>query len=320
MIAGTPSHPHRRAGISLGVVCMLLWSSTAAMIALGGQNMKRWPWQFICLTGLIAGIGQLIFYAARGKLRGCLVMPWRLWAITILCFVVYGLVYPLSLMMSEGSRQVEVSLINCAWPVLTVVFAVLWVPGTRMTRRLAMAAALATAGLALANWDPLWGLLSPGGPHRNPWPYVMAGMAAVLWAAYSSLLSRWRVEAGRHATSPIGFILIGLVAGAMCLARHEWSWSPGGEAWAVVLGLSLGPFGAGYLLWELALHRAPASVLGLMGASLPATSTLLLGAVNHSGFKPHLLAAAGIVSAAVVLGNWRGPRATTEVVAVDRRP
>ena len=289
----------------MGVLCMLLWSCTGALIALGGRSLWN-PWQFICVTAMVSGLGQLVYYGVRGQLRGCLVMPWRLWALTLL-FVTYGLVFPLALMGSVGGQVYEANLLNYAWPVLTVVLAVLWVPGTRMTPRLGLAMALAAAGLALANLDPLWNLLTRGMVRDNPWPYALAGMAAVLWAAYSALLSRWRSVAGNHATAPIGFILIGLVSGAVCLAGREWA-SPGPMGWVAMLGLSLGPYGAGYLLWELALHRAPASVLGLMAASLPALSTLLMGAVMRNGFKPHLLVAAGIVSAAVLLGNLSGPK------------
>ena len=288
----------------MGVVCMLLWSCTATLISLGGQNVGAW--QFLCLTGLVGGVGQLAYYAARGQLRGCLVMPWRFWLLTGL-FVTYGLMFPLSLMWSLGQQVYEVNLLNYAWPVLTVVLAVLWVPGTRMTLRLFVAIALAAGGLAIANWDPLWNLLTRGMVRDNPWPYVLAGMAGVLWAAYSALLSRWTSVARHHATTPVGFILIGLISGAVCLAGHGWA-SPDPMGWVAMLGLSLGPYGAGYLLWELALHRAPASVLGLMAASLPALSTLLMGAVMQNGFKPHLLIAAGVVSASVVLGNLSGPK------------
>ena len=285
---------------------MLLWSSTATLTVMGGQEMKNHLWQFICVTAMVSGLGQLVYYGARGQLRGCLVMPWRLWLLTLL-FVTYGLVFPMALMMSRGQQIYEANLLNYAWPVLTVVLAVLWVPGTRMTPRLFVAIALAAGGLAIANWDPLWNLLTRGMVRDNPWPYVLAGMAGVLWAAYSALLSRWRSAASNYATAPIGFIIIGLISGAVCLAGHDWA-PPGPMAWVAMLGLSFGPYGAGYLLWELALHRAPASVLGLMAASLPAMSTLLMGAIMQDGFKPYLLVAAGVVSASVVLGNLSGPK------------
>ena len=243
-----------RAGIVMGVVCMVLWSTTAALIALGGSGMP--PWQFICVTGLISGAGQLGYYASRGKLRGCVVMPWRLWLLTVFGFAAYGLVYPLALITAEDSQKVQASLINYGWPVLTVVMAVLWVPGTRASLPLGVAVVLAAAGLVLANWPSLramWGGGTPTG--ASNWPYVLAAAAAVLWAAYSSLISRWRHFADSHATSPVGFLLIAIVAGAMCLGRHEWSWSCPWPAWTAVAALSLGSYGAGYLIWELALHR-----------------------------------------------------------------
>jgi hypothetical protein len=78
-----------------------------------------------------------------------------------------------------------------------------------------------------------------------------------------------------------------------------------------VILAAIGPLGGGYMLWELALHRAPGTLLGLLGSATPVLSTVCLmgmfaltGSVRAGGARyAVLLAASVLIGAAVVLGR-----------------
>lgn len=81
------------------------------------------------LASLTGRALQMVFRRVyHGELRTAVRLPWRLWAVPLLCFVVYGLVWPLALVTSSPKQVCGVSLINCLWPVLTVLFSVWWEP------------------------------------------------------------------------------------------------------------------------------------------------------------------------------------------------
>ena len=293
-----------RAGIVLGMIVVLLWSSSSALIYLGGRSVG--VWQFVALSMGLGAICQLVAYAVwKRDLRRRLALPGRLWLALIFGFVLYELLYPWAISASVDPAQVcGVNLINYLWPILTVVCSVLWVQGIRLTWRLGAGIVLSLAGLALANMR-LLGLRS--GPEAPVWPYLLIAVAAVAWAIYSSLLARWRDWAGGYTTAPIGFLAVSAVTGCICAATGRWQPLDTGQ-WALVLLFGIGPCGAGYMLWELALHRAPASVLGMMSATIPILSTLLLCAVQRYLPDPWLIIGAACVSLAVILTVRRGRR------------
>lgn len=287
-----------KAGLVFGGLAVLFWATSSSLIVLGGSSMSVWT--FISLAAVVAAFVQLAIYRAQGgNLKLCFFLPWRLWLGGILIFTVYGLAYPAALTFSVSpSQQLAVNLMNYLWPVLTVVFSVLWVPGIRMTPRLFFAILLAVAGLILANVASIREVFSAG--DGGVWPYVLGATAAVTWGLYSSLLARWRSWANLYQTAPLGILCIGLLAGIIGYVRGEWRWPTGGE-WLYILAYSLFPWGLGYMLWEKALHRANAGTLGVFGATIPVTSTLLLCVVQRHYPSATTLIAAVVMTAAVLL-------------------
>ncbi|MBN1347405.1 MAG: EamA family transporter [Phycisphaerae bacterium] len=294
-------------GLALGVGAILLWSFTASLVCLGADEMG--PWHFVAVTMLIGGVVQLAFCRGyRGELRSCLALPGRLWLVTLFGFVFYMIAYPLALAVARGEpARCGVNLINYLWPPLTVVFALLWVPSTRPRPGLVVALVLAVAGTGLANLGSLgelWrGVGSGSAADRSSVPYLLALAAAVAWAVYSSLLSRWKAWARNYTTSAIGLIITGLIAGIIA-ATCEGA-SPGitlkGAVVAVLCGI--GPQGGGYLLWELALARAEVKTLGLLGAMTPILSTVWLCLALRFVPGVELIAAAVLVSGGIVLSR-----------------
>jgi drug/metabolite transporter (DMT)-like permease len=297
-------YPRARSGKAMGFGATVLWSTASASIVFGGRQLG--VWQFLALTTLTAGLLQLLGYLVMGRtLRSLLMPPLKLWLAMLLGFVSYLLFLSLGLATaSTDSQTVGVSLMNYLWPTLTVLFTIWLVPGEKMDRRLAIGICLSLSGVVLANW----GDIVSQGPAVSFWPHALGVGAAVFWAFYCALTSRWREWAKDYAAAPLGFLVVGIVATGICTLRHEWQ--PMSErAWWTVALSALGPWAGGYMLWELALHRAAGTTLGLIGAAAPVLSTLILLGLLASGpggsVKGNqvaiLLAASVLIALAVVL-------------------
>ncbi len=302
------AEPHRaaaaaRRGLLLGVCAVVFWSFGSSLVCLGAREAGTWS--FVAIASLTGGLLQIIFRRAHaGELRSALLLPWRLWAVPLVCFVIYGLAWPWALASSTSREVIGVNLINYLWPVLTVLFSCWWVPGVRLTPRLALALALGLLGLGLANLGPLRELFladapAGSGPGLRLLPYLLGAVAAVTWAVYSAVLARWRGWAKDYVTSPLGFILIGLVALAVTRGSLGTRLTPFGALMTFVYGA--GPLAAGYLLWELALPKARIQSLSLVAAATPVLSTLLLCGFLQRLPGPELVLAALLVAAAALL-------------------
>lgn len=295
----------RRQGLAIGSVAIVFWSFSSALVFLGARAAGTW--RFVAVASLIGGGAQLVGWRLyRGEWRSALFLPWRLWAVSVPCFVLYGLVFPLALNSSSPRQVFGVSLINYLWPVLTVLLGAVLVPGARLTRRSVLAALLALAGLACANFQPLRELLAStesagaSAPSRLL-PYALALVAAVTWAVYSAVLARWRGWAGKHATSPAGFLITGAAAGALALLAPAAPVQLSAREMIVIFGYGIGPLAVGYLLWEIALSKARVQGLSMIGAVTPVLSTLLLCLFLRSWPGPELIVAALLVAAGVLL-------------------
>jgi drug/metabolite transporter (DMT)-like permease len=305
------AHRRQTAGMWMGAAAILFWATSTACVLWIGRQVG--VWQYLAINGLIAAGGQVALYSLLGRSpQSLFVMPLRLWAAAVLGFVLYAVCFTLGMITAASNAQATgVSLMNYLWPVLTVLCCLFLVPGSRMNARLGVALAISFLGLAIANWDAI----SQARLHDATLPYLLGGLAGCLWALYSALISRWRAWSQRYATAPSGFLMISMLGAAVCLAKGEWR-AVDARTWMALLYSGLVPHAAGYMLWELALHRAPATKLGLMGAATPVLSTLglflLFAVTGHSGTLPAqwgiLLTGATLIAAAVL------------VVSVEPRP
>ena len=299
-----------RAGLLMGAGAILLWSSAASAVLLGSGLMGRW--QFMALACGAGGILQLAFYnRVLGMSIGRLLAPpLRIWPMVLLGFVIYQSLWTNAVAMSHKEQVAGVALTNYLWPTLTILLAIVLVPGTRGSWRLAAAMTLSAAGLVVANWQEISKhASSAGGNGASLWPYVLAALAALVWATYCALLARWKSWTRNYATSPVGFLAVAAIAAIVCAARGEWV-AMEGRSWLIVCLSGLGPYGGGYLLWELSLHRAPTDKLGLLAAATPVLATLGLCVVfamcpmnrPPTSSYPLFLIGAAMIAAAVLLG------------------
>ena len=228
---------------------MLFWSFGSSLIFLGARQAGTWP--FVAIAALVGGGAQLIGWRLyRGGLRSAVWLPWRLWAVSLPCFVLYGLVWPWALVSSSAKQVFGVSLINYLWPVLTVLFSAWWVPGARLTTRTVLATFLALAGLVCANLQHIRDLLAAGdsagvSPVRRFLPYGLALVAAVTWAVYSTLLARWRDWARNYVTSPVGFLLTGTIACAVTAFTGSMPAKLSAPGTLMIICYGAGPLGGG---------------------------------------------------------------------------
>lgn len=304
-----PANQTSAVGLWLGGAAVLCWSFASTLIFLGATALGPWP--FVGLASLLGGTVQLCAWRwHRGSFRTALWLPWRLWALPVPCFVAYGLSWPAALVGATPREVFGVNLINYLWPVLTVLLGAWWVPGARLTPRTIGATALSLVGLGWAGLSQLPATAVPAGadgatPPFRLLPYVLAFAAAVSWAMYSASLARWRAWAGDYATSPLGFLLTGLIAAGLSAGAGAAFGHAGARGLWLTIAYGVGPLAAGYLLWEIALARTRIQSLSLLGAVTPLLSTLVLCGVLRTWPGLGVVGGAMLVSAGVVLSVRR---------------
>jgi drug/metabolite transporter (DMT)-like permease len=288
----------------MGLAAILVFATSASSILWIGRQVG--VWQYLTLSCLVAGVGQVALYRMLGrKPRTLFILPPRLWALAVLGFVIYPTCLTVGLLTAVSDAQAAgVGLMNYLWPILTVVFSIFLVPGTRISVRLGVALVLALIGLAIANRHEL-GQVGVG---SGALPFLLGGLAGICWGLYSALVARWRGWGQRYATAPAGLLMASAIGAIGCILTGEWH-PIDTRTLLAILYVGLIPNAAGYMLWELALHRAPATTLGLMASATPVLSTLcLLGLFVLTGKSPsmpahwgNLLAGAVLIAGAVLL-------------------
>ncbi|MCL2649033.1 MAG: hypothetical protein FWD61_18875 [Phycisphaerales bacterium] len=304
--------PQHKQGVILASIALLLWSTSSATTVFTGDRIGGW--QFLAIATFIAGILQVAACSLHLKmpLKNIFAPPPKLLILILFTFTLYMLVYTNGLVLAAKSQKVGVNLLNFLWPTLTVVFAAVLVPGSKMSKRLILALIVAFAGVLLANFQGLHELFTDtnsDNKHLSLLPYLFGLMAGITWGAYSAFLARWKDWAGQYATSPLGFLLTSAIAFAICLSTGTWNHMDT-ISWIGVLYMAVGPQAAAYLLWELALNRAPARTLGLLASGNTVASTawifaitpFLQGGSSHPNYL-HTALAAILITVAIILGR-----------------
>ena len=267
---------------ALGAV--LLWALLAAL----GSSLDHLP-PFL-LTGIALMIGSLVSLpVARFDLRKLRVSKQAL-AVGVAGLFGYHAALFAGL---QNAPAVQANLVNYLWPLLIVVLAPIYIPGTRLRVRHVIAAVVGFSGAALAILSGTE--LVPGFAIG----YVFAFLAAIIWSSYS-LLSK-RVS---FATSAVG--TFGFFSGLLALAAH-FAFEPQTQIaladWPLLVVLGLGPLGASFYLWDYALKNGLPQRVGLIAFLTPVISTTLLLVVTGTQLSPLLAVAAGLIIAAAIVGS-----------------
>ncbi|MFO1311200.1 MAG: EamA family transporter [Burkholderiales bacterium] len=265
---------------------ILLWSTLAAL----GLALSHLP------PFLLTGCALLL-----GALPGAL--HWREWRVPLRTLLLgigglFGFHFLLFLAL-RLAPPVEANLVNYLWPLLIVVLTPVLLPGWTLTARHVAAALLGLAGAALAI-----GVAPSAIDARAMAGFALAMGSALTWACYSLLVRR---------VPPFSSWAIGgfaFASGALALACHAMvetraTFLPG-DAWKLAV-LGLGPMGAAFYLWDIAMKRGDPRVIGTLAYATPVLSTLLLLMVTARPPSLSLAAATALIVGAAILAVTASP-------------
>jgi drug/metabolite transporter (DMT)-like permease len=257
-----------------------LWSTLAAL----GHALAHLP-PFL-LTGIALVVGSL-----PGLAR---VSAWRVPARTLAVGVagLFGFHF-LLFMALRLAPPVEANLVNYLWPLLIVLLTPLLLPGFGLAARHVAAAAIGLAGAAIAI-----GAAPSTLDARSAAGFACALGSAFTWATYSLLTRRlppfptWAVG---------GFALASGLASLACHLVFEPRATIAAADLPLLALLGLGPMGAAFYLWDVAMKRGDPRVVGTLAYATPVASTAILAASTGRAWSASLAAATLLVAGAAVI-------------------
>ncbi|MBO7173096.1 MAG: aromatic amino acid DMT transporter YddG [Burkholderiaceae bacterium] len=253
------------AATMIGLIAPCLWGASVSLVRGIAENFGMAQGQ--CLLYVVATL-FLVFLVGMPKFR---LMPWKYKIFGIGTANICSICFCLSLYFSDGSTQtMEVGMVNYLWPMLTIVFAILF-NGQKARWWIAPGALLSLVGI-------FW-ILS-GGQFvlddfiarlmRNPLSYALAFGAAVTSAAYCSMTRAW--SHGQNCSTVI-FLLDMILFGAM------WSMGVGGDPVITTKGVLSVIFGGAamgvaYAAWTHGMIYGNITVLAIASYFTPVLSCL----------------------------------------------
>jgi drug/metabolite transporter (DMT)-like permease len=126
--------------------------------------------------------------------------------------------------------------------------------------------------------------------------------SAFIWASYSLLTKR----VAHFPTAAIGgFALVSGLLSLLCHALLEPAVSLTARDGLLIGAMGLGPMGAAFFLWDMALKRGDARHIGILSYLTPLASTALLIGVSGGSFTWSIALAAMLIIGAALLGTRR---------------
>ncbi len=277
----------------LALAAIALWATLAAF----GTALSHVP-PFL-LAGLALMIGSVMSWPLVLRNRQAWAVPARTLALGI--YGLFGFHFLLFIALRHAP-PVEANLVNYLWPLFMVVLAPVLLPGMSLRPLHVAAALLGFAGAAIAILGAARGAGNAGtaAGHAQYWGFVPAIGSAFIWSSYSL----WTRRVPAFPTSAIG--LFGLASGALALACHallEPSIVLSSRDWLLIALCGIGPLGAAFFLWDMALKRGDARQIGILSYITPLASTALLLLVTGRPLSWTIALAALLIISAAVMGT-----------------
>lgn len=272
------------------LAAIALWATLASL----GTALSHVP-PFL-LTGIALIIGSVPSWPLVLRNRAAWRVPRRTLALGI--YGLFGFHFLLFIALRHAP-PVEANLVNYLWPLFMVVLAPVLLPGVSLRPLHVIAALLGFAGAALAILGARSGGASTSGA-GDYWGFAPALGSALIWSTYSL----WTQRVPAFPTAAIG--LFGLVSGMLSLVCHallEPSVALSPNDWLLLALCGLGPLGAAFFLWDMALKRGDARQIGILSYATPLASTALLMQVTGRPLSWSIALAALLIISAAVMGT-----------------
>lgn len=257
----------------LGILAIALWATTTATERSVAEHVG--PLTAASCIYLVAGCLGCGYLILTGQLRQVvLTLPKRylLWCGGL--FVAYTACLFLALGLSASRQQaIEAGVINYLWPGLTLFLSVPML-GKKSRPVLLVAGSMAGfTGVLLLGMGNLHAIGQDVGHLRpNLLPYGLALGAAVIWALYSNLCSKWASGAAAGAV-PLFLLATGVVLSPCAfLLRESSHWTP--ASLAEIAFVAVFPTLLGYVCWEAAMRNGRTTLVVAVSYLIPVLSTL----------------------------------------------
>lgn len=226
-------------------------------------------------------------------------------------FVSYEVLLALAVGLAASPAQtLEVSMLNYLWPTFTVLLWALFGEDERGASflRVLPGTVVATIGVALAVGGQ--DLLARGAAFAeffvNPAPYVLAGVAALLWGLYNTVTPK--VSDGGNAIAYF-FTAVAIALWAVFFAKGAPLPASFEPADLVPLIATAAAVAAGYALWGHAIVRGDMRVLSISSYATPVLSTIATTVILAATPGPVFWVGAALVVIGSI-ASWIGSQKT----------
>jgi len=267
------SERHLNPSTLLGLLAILLWSSTVALARRISEQLG--PLSAGAAVYLTASLFLAALYWAKERsFRKLRQLPRRYVLGCGALFVLYTLALFLALgRATDRSQTVEVGLLNYLWPAFTILFS-LWLLGNQASLGLVPGTLLGLSGVVLVLTQGAafsWGsfvanILS------NPVAYGLGLVAAISWGLYSNLARRWGTADSE------GAVLLFTLATGLAFAVMRWLRPEAGATNLRVLGevaFLASATALGYLFWDIAMRKGNVMLVAACSYLTPFFSTVV---------------------------------------------